>query len=125
MCRSERCVGPTCNVHPEQQVHPSELMLNAFSMSLLLMKLYEKGLNHWVCFVIRLIDLSAIKLFYVARSLMGLAHIFMFVLDEELDSPAYPDDFQDVEVKDEPFEYDAVSCDLFYYINLMLILMYV
>ena len=32
---------------------------------------------------------------------------------EELDSPAYPDDFQDVEVKEEPMEYDAVSCDLF------------
>ena len=86
-------------------------MLNAFSMSLLLMKLYEKGLNHWVCFVIRLIDLSAIKLFYVARSLMGLTYLFMFVSVEEMDSPAYPDDFQDVEVKDEPFEYDAVSCD--------------
>ena len=49
----------------------------------------------------------------------------MFVSDEKLDSPAYPDDFQDIEVKDEPFEYDAVSFNLFYYINLMLILMYV
>ena len=49
-------------------------------------------------------------------------YIFMFVLDEELDSPAYPDDFQDVEVKDEPFEYDAVSCDFSKQITLMLIL---
>ena len=45
----------------------------------------------------------------------------MFVSVEELDSPAYPDDFQDVEVKDEPLEYDAVSCGLFYHITLMLI----
>ena len=55
---------------------------------------------------------------------MAFTYLFMFVLVEELDCPAYPDDFQDVEVKDEPFEYDAVSCDLFYYINLILILMY-
>ena len=45
----------------------------------------------------------------------------MFVLDEELDSPAYPEGFQEVEVKDEPREYDAVSCDLFYHSNSMLI----
>ena len=56
---------------------------------------------------------------------MRFIYLFMFVLVEELDSPAYPDDFQDIEVKDEPFEYDAVSFNLFYYINLMLILMYV
>ena len=41
----------------------------------------------------------------------------MFVSDEKLDSPAYPDDFQDIEVKHEPFEYDAVSSDLFYHIT--------
>ena len=80
-------------------------------MYFLLMKLFVNGLFHWVCFVIQLIDLSAIKLFYVARSLMVLTYLFLFVSVEELDSPAYPDDFQDVEVKDEPFEYDAVSCD--------------
>ena len=45
----------------------------------------------------------------------------MFVLDEEFDPPAYPADFQKVEVKDEPMEYDAVSCDLFYHHNSMLI----
>ena len=44
---------------------------------------------------------------------MGFTYLFMFVLDEKLDSSAYPEGFQDVEVKDEPFEYDAVSCDLF------------
>ena len=55
---------------------------------------------------------------------MGFTCLFMFVLVEELDSPAYPDDFQDVGVKDEPFEYDAVSCDLFYHITLMLISLY-
>ena len=43
----------------------------------------------------------------------------MFVSVEELDSSAYPEDFQEVEVKDELMEYDAVSCDLFYHINLM------
>ena len=48
----------------------------------------------------------------------------MFVSVEELDSPAYPDDFQDIEVKPEPFEYDAVSCDLFYHITLMIVSMY-
>ena len=45
----------------------------------------------------------------------------MFVLDEEFDPPAYPADFQKVEVKDEPMEYDAVSCDLFYHHNSMFI----
>ena len=52
---------------------------------------------------------------------MGLTDLFVFVLDEELDPPAYPADFQEVEVKDEPMEYDAVSCDLFYHHNSMLI----
>ena len=49
---------------------------------------------------------------------MGLTDLFMYVLDEELDSPAYPEDFKEVEVKDEPMEYDAVSCDLFYHLEL-------
>ena len=48
-------------------------------------------------------------------------YLFMFVLDEELDSPAYPEDFQEIEVKDEPMEYDAVSCDWFYHPDSMLI----
>ena len=48
-------------------------------------------------------------------------YLFMFVLVEELDSPAYPEDFQEVEVKDEPMEYDAVSSDLLYHYNSMLI----
>ena len=52
---------------------------------------------------------------------MVLADLFMFVIDEELDSPAYPKDFQEVEVKDEPMDYDAVSRDLFYHPNSMLI----
>ena len=38
---------------------------------------------------------------------MGFTYLFVSV--EELDSAAYPDDFQDIEVKHEPFEYDAVS----------------
>ena len=40
---------------------------------------------------------------------MGFTYLFMFVLVEECDSSAYPEDFQEVEVKDEPLEYDAVS----------------
>ena len=48
----------------------------------------------------------------------------MFVLVDELDSPAYPDDFHEVDVKDEPFEYDAVSSAWFDLINLMLISIY-
>ena len=48
----------------------------------------------------------------------------MFVSVEELDSPANPDDFQEVEVKVEPMEHDAVSCDLFYHITLMIIFKY-
>ena len=52
---------------------------------------------------------------------MGLTYLFMFVLDEELDSPAYPENFQEVEIKDEPMDYDAVSCDLLYHHNSMLI----
>ena len=54
----------------------------------------------------------------------GVHLSILFVLDEELDSSAYPEGFQDVEVKDEPFEYDAVSCDLLYHITLMLIFIY-
>ena len=44
---------------------------------------------------------------------MGFTYLFMFVLVEELDSPANPEDFQEIEVKEEPMEYDAVSYDLF------------
>ena len=55
---------------------------------------------------------------------MGFTFLFMFVLVEELDSSADPEDFLDVEVKDEPMENDAVSCDLFYHINLMFILLH-
>ena len=44
---------------------------------------------------------------------MGFTHLFMFVLDEELNPPAYPEAFQEVEVEDEPMEYDAVSCVFF------------
>ena len=51
---------------------------------------------------------------------MGFTYLFIFVIVEKLNSPAYPDDFQDIDVKDEPFEYDSVSCDLFYHISLML-----
>ena len=35
----------------------------------------------------------------------------MFALFKELGSPIYPDDFKDVEVKDEPLEPDTVSCE--------------
>ena len=49
-------------------------------------------------------------MFYI---LIEFSYLFMFVLVEELDSPAYPDDFQEIEVKEEPMEYDAVSWDLF------------
>ena len=52
-------------------------------------------------------------MFYVAHILIGFTYLFMFVLVEELDSPAYPEDFQEVDVKDEPMEYDAVSYNLF------------
>ena len=44
----------------------------------------------------------------------------MFFLDEVVDSPAYTENFQEIEVKDEPMEYDAVSCDLLYHITLMI-----
>ena len=50
---------------------------------------------------------------------MGFTYLFMFVLVEELGSPAYPEDFQEIEVKEEPMEYDAVSCDLFKHINMI------
>ena len=42
---------------------------------------------------------------------MRFSYIFMFILVEVLDSPAYLEDFQEVELKDEPLEYDAVSCE--------------
>ena len=53
--------------------------------------------------------IDAIKLFHVAHILMRFTYLFMFVLVEELDSSAYPEDFQEIEVKEEPMEYDAVS----------------
>ena len=46
---------------------------------------------------------------------MVLTFLFMFVLVEEFDSSAYPVDLLDVEVKDEPMEYDGVSCDFFFF----------
>ena len=55
----------------------------------------------------------AIKLFHVPHNPMWLTYLFMFVLVEELDSPAYPEDFQEIEVKEEAMEYDVVSCDIF------------
>ena len=45
-------------------------------------------------------------MFHVAHILIGFTYRFMFFIVEE-------DGFQEVEVKDEPFDYDAVSCDLF------------
>ena len=56
--------------------------------------------------------IDAIKLFHVAHILIGFTYLFMFVLVEELDSPAYPEDFQEIEVKEEAMDYDVVSCDL-------------
>ena len=44
---------------------------------------------------------------------MGFTYLIMFVLAEESDSPGYPEDFQEIEVKEEAMDYDAVSCDLF------------
>ena len=44
---------------------------------------------------------------------MEFTYLFMFVSVEELDSPVYPEDFQEIEVKEEPKEYYAVSYDLF------------
>ena len=52
-------------------------------------------------------------MFNVAHILMQFSYLLMFVLVEESDSPAYPEDFQEIEVKEEAMEYDAVSCDLF------------
>ena len=49
---------------------------------------------------------------------MGLTRLFMFVLDEELDPPPYPENFQEVEVE-LPVDYDAVSSDLFNHPNSM------
>ena len=54
-----------------------------------------------------------INWFHIAHKAMGLTSLFMLVLVEELDSPAYPEDFQEIEVKEEAIEYDAVSCDVF------------
>ena len=76
-------------------------------MSWMIIEWIEKSF----CFVIQFVD--AINLFHVAHILMRFTYLFMFVLAEELDSPAYPEDFQEIEVKEEAMEYDAVSCDLF------------
>ena len=55
--------------------------------------------------------IDAIKMFHVAHILIGFTYLFMFVLVEELDSPspACPEAYQEIEVKEEPMEYDAVS----------------
>ena len=116
LCRSERCVGLyVLFIRNNNKNWPQVLSLTSLGANdksvFNVFKLFEKSLFHWVCSFIQLIDSSAIKLFYVARCLMGFTYLFMFVSVEELNSPACPDDFQDVEVKDEPFEYDAVSCD--------------
>ena len=55
-------------------------------------------------------QLSFSVLYYIAHNPMCSTYLFMFVLFEGLGSPIYPDDFQDVEVKDEPLEPDTVSC---------------
>ena len=64
-----------------------------------------------------------IKQFDVAHNQMGV-NLTMFVLVEELDPTTYPEEFHFVEVKEEPIEYKAVSCDMFYHIYLMLIFIY-
>ena len=50
-------------------------------------------------------------LYYISHNAMVLAYPFMFVLFAELGSPIFPDDFKDVEVKDEPLQHDNVSCE--------------
>ena len=62
------------------------------------------------CSVIQLIDANKCFILYI---LIEFTYLFMFVLVEGSDSPAYPEDFQEIEVKEEPMEYNAVSCDLF------------
>ena len=81
-------------------------MINACSMSWQMIVDKIK-----VSSVIQLVN--ATNLFYVAHILIGFTYLLMFVVVEELDSPAYPDDFQEVDVKDEPMDYDAVSFDMF------------
>ena len=55
-------------------------------------------------------------------------YLFKFVLFEGLDSPIYPDDFQDVVVKDEPLEPDTVSCkhmqDIFVFQSCSLVIIF-
>ena len=58
------------------------------------------------------IAISFNKLFHVPHILMGFTYLYMFVSAEESDSPAYPEDFQEIEVKEEVMDYDVVSCDL-------------
>ena len=62
------------------------------------------------CSVIQLIDANKCFILYI---LIEFTYLFMFVSVEELDFPAYPENFQDIEVKEESMDYDAVSCDLF------------
>ena len=57
--------------------------------------------------------IDIIKMFHVAHILIEFSYLFMFVLVEVLDSPAYPEDFQEIEMKEEAMEYNAVSSDLF------------
>ena len=68
---------------------------------------YAVDANLFIQFIV------AIKLFHVANIIMGFTYLFIFVLVEESDSPAYPEDFQEVEVKEEAMDYDVVSCNLF------------
>ena len=43
------------------------------------------------------------NLYCIAHNAIVLAYPFMFVLFAELGSPIYPDDFKNVEMKDEHF----------------------
>ena len=48
-------------------------------------------------------------LVYFAHILLEFTYLFMIIVVEELDCTANPEDFQEIDVKDEPFENDAVS----------------
>ena len=78
------------------------------------------------CDSINVLENSIYASFHVTHDTIWFSYLFMLVLVEELDSPvyledfqeveeldysAYAEDFHEVEMKDELLEYDAVSCE--------------
>ena len=62
--------------------------------------------NRWQSSVIHLLQ-SVFNILCCTQS----TEVNLFIAVEELDSPVCPEDFLEVKIKEEPLEWDAVSCE--------------